>query len=136
MNTKIVSDSSTKNAIMNAFRLCCTFSQLARIQNGSVKVVSSTKYSEIPSTPNRSEKKPGCDSSDTNWYPMNDESNSPHMTIDSTNVNTVNSSVTFLIRDKSAGVVSCIGATTRDPIMGSAKIVVSMMIIRVAVMPV
>lgn len=59
---------------------------------------------------------------------MKDESNSPHIIIDTTNVNTVVNSVTFLIRDRSAGVASCIGATTRAPRMGSAKIVVSMII--------
>ena len=42
---------------MNDLTLCCTFSQLARRQNGSVNVVSRTKYSDSPSTPNRRVKK-------------------------------------------------------------------------------
>lgn len=88
---------------MYAFRLCRTFSQLARIQNGIVNVVSSTKYSESPSIPNRSVKNPGVprpdDTSDTNWYPSKLESNSPHITIDTINVISDVTRVVSLIRD-------------------------------------
>ena len=66
INTSTVSDSSTRNAIINDFTLWCTLFQLARIQNGSVNVVSSTKYSESPSIPNRSEKNDVLVSSVTN----------------------------------------------------------------------
>lgn len=53
---------------MYAFKLCRTLSQLARMQNGRVNVVSNTKNSDSPSIPNRSEKNDVLVNSVTNWY--------------------------------------------------------------------
>lgn len=111
---------------MYAFRLCRTFSQLARIQNGSVNVVSSTKYNEIPSIPNRSEKKEVLLSSVTNWYVSQLESNSLHMIIDRTKVISVITRVVFLIREVPVGVVSDIVVIIRAPTIGNRKMVISM----------
>ncbi len=51
MNTPSISVSSTRKAIMYSFTRAVIASQLARMQSGMRKVVSSTKGSEMPSTP-------------------------------------------------------------------------------------
>ena len=50
-NNAISNVSTSKNAIKKYFRLCCTFSQLAKIAIGIVNVVSRTKYNDNPSIP-------------------------------------------------------------------------------------
>lgn len=121
----MVNDSNTRNEIMNDFTLCWMLSQLARIQNGSVNAVRITKYTDRPSTPNRSERNPGCVSSDTNWYPPKLESNCTHRITDRNHVTSVVSNAVRLIRDKSAAVVSCIVVSNRAPSIGKAISVVS-----------
>jgi hypothetical protein len=112
---------------MYDFTLCCTLSQLARMQKGRVNVVRITKYTDRPSTPNRSDRNPGCVSSETNWYPPKLESNCPHMITDRNQVISVVISATRLTRDRSAAVVSCIVVSVRAPRMGREISVVSML---------
>lgn len=130
-NTRIVNDSNTRNEIINDLILCCTFSQLARIQNGSVNVVRITKYSDSPSTPNRSDRNPGCarEPVDTNWYPPKLESNCAHIITDRNHVSRVVSNAVRLIRDVSAAVESCIVVSTSAPRIGKRIRVISILVI-------
>ena len=51
MNTPIISVSSTRKAIMYSFTRAVMATQLARMQSGMRKVVSSTNGMEMPSMP-------------------------------------------------------------------------------------
>lgn len=95
--------------------LCLTLSQLASTQIGNVNVVSSTKYSDSPSTPICMCRKLSWLYSAVNWYVLLLESNSPHMIIDTMNVTTVVNRATRLTREICKGVDSLIGAKIKAP---------------------
>jgi len=110
---------------MNDLILCVTLSQLANTQIGIVKVVSNTKYSEIPSTPTCMCRKCSWLYSAVNWYVLLLESNDDHITIETMKVITVVIRATRLTREICAGVDSLIGANIIAPTRGISNSAVS-----------
>ena len=110
--------STIKKAIKKYFRLCRTFSQLAKIHIGIVKVVSNTKYKDNPSIPILKWQKLSWINSAVNWYWLELLSNSPHSTNDTTKLSKVINKATFFIRDSSTADPPCIGLKANTPKIG------------------
>ena len=100
--------------------------QLLRIQIGVINVVSSTKYSEIPSTPMWKWQKLRLANSCTNWYCVALLSNSPHSTIDTKKLIIEVIRAIRFIRESPTAVPSVIGSNARDPRSGISNRAVSM----------
>ena len=102
--------------------------QLLKIQIGVMKVVSSTKYSEIPSIPMWKWQKLKLLNSCTNWNCDALLSNSPHNTIETKKFTIDVTRAIRFIRESPASVPSAIGSRANAPTRGINNSAVSIVL--------